>query len=317
MPGARGVYPLAIPPVTKPGIHVSSADPAVAAAVLPWAAALELDPPAPVTLEIVVGTPGPDPGAAPTFSQPHLSLWTDQQGARLTWDGAPVEALLPGIERRARVTLSPAALNRLDDCCRIFLLGVVILLLRRVGWHHVHAATAIDPKGRGWLFAGNAMAGKSTTAAWCATRGWAVGTDDTAFLAAAGSRVEVVAARGPLALRDGGKALLSRPDGTPLPSRGKTGYRPEDLGGHWAPRIRPDIIAFSAVGTGATETGPISPRETLAALVRWSAWVLFEPSLADEHLGLLSTLAGQTRSLRLTLGPDLFAPGDRLMELVP
>jgi len=305
--------------VTPSALRLSCGDPAVAAAVRAWLDALTLEPPAPVTLEISVGRPAADPPRAPTFAQPHLSLWTDARGARLTWDGAPAEAVLPGVEPVARVTLSAQAVDRLDDCCRIFLLGVVILLLRRVGWHHVHAATAVDPNGRGWLFAGNALAGKSTTAAWCATRGWAVGTDDTAFLASAADNVDVVAARGPLALRDGGNALLSRADGTPLPSRGKTGYRPEDLGGRWVPRVRPEIVAFASVGAagGGTAIGSIGARETLAALVRWSAWVLFEPSLADEHLGLLARLAAQARSLRLTLGPDLFAPGDRLMELVP
>jgi len=305
--------------VTPSAIRLSCDDPAVATTVRRWLDALALQPPAPVTIDIAVGAPAEDPPDPPTFAQPHLSLWTDARGARLSWDGAPAQALLPGVDPVARVTLSPGAVDRLDDCCRIFLLGVVILLVRRVGWHHVHAATAVDPKGRGWLFAGNALAGKSTTAAWCATRGWAVGTDDTAFLTSEGGGVHVVAARGPLALRDGGNALLSRADGTPLPSRGKTGYRPEDLGGRWASRVRPEIIAFSSVGAGGAPTalGAVGARETLAALVRWSAWVLFEPALADEHLALLARLAAQARSLRLTLGPDLFAPGDRLMELVP
>ena len=301
------------------GIALQCPDPGVAAVIAPWLAALALDPPVPLSLEVCVGTPAPNPGHAAAFRQPNLSLWVADDATRLTWDAAPAFAVLPGVEPRAMVTLSPLAVARLDECCRIFLTGVVILLLRRAGWHHVHAATAIDPKGRGWLFTGNAHAGKSTTAAWCATRGWSVGTDDTAFLAPGTGGVEVVAARGPLALREGGRALLARAGGTEIRGRGKTAWHPEDLGGRWTSRVRPEIIAFPSVGAKGTGTAvaPVAPRETLAALVRWSAWVLFEPALADAHLALLSALAGQARSLRLSLDLDLFSPGDLLMDLVP
>jgi len=50
--------------------------------------------------------------------------------------------------------------------------------------------------------------------------------------------------------------------------------------------------------------------------VRWSAWVTLEADLAQAHLDLLGALAGQARSFRLTLGPDLFCGRDLLQGMV-
>lgn len=315
---ARSFSPTHSPMTSAPSpVEVACSDPETRAALQAWLDATRLVPPGHVRLEVSIEIPEPSPPVPPTFHQPEVAIWSDAQGVRIVWEHAPAMAYLRSGEAVARVTLSPEALRHLDRCTRTFLVTVLIFLLRRAGWHHVHAATAIDPLGRGWLFAGNAQAGKSTTAAWCATRGWAVSTDDTAFLRGDGSGVEVVGMHGPIALREGGMALLRRVDGTPLPARRKTGYAPEELGGRWVDRVRPDRIIFPSVGQDTTTVEPIAPRDILAALVRWSAWVLLEPSLAQEHLELIARLARQAQSYRVTLGTDLFTHPDRLTELLP
>jgi hypothetical protein len=304
--------------MTAFSVHVDCSDAETRGALERWLEATRLAPPAPVRLEVTIGTPEPSPSGPPAFNQPEVAIWSDGAGVRIIWERAAAAAHLPSGQTVARVTLSPEAIRQLDLCTRTFLTTVLIFLLRRVGWHHVHAATAIDLGGRGWLFAGNAHAGKSTTAAWCATRGWAVSTDDTAFLwGGGGDRVEVVGMHAPIALREGGMALLRRVDGTPLPARQKTGYAPEELGGRWVDRIRPDRIIFPTIGRDTTMVEPITPRDTLAGLVRWSAWVLLEPTLAQEHLELIERLARQARSYRVVLGTDLFTHRDRLTELLP
>jgi hypothetical protein len=204
------------------------------------------------------------------------------------------------------MTLSPMARDRLDECLRTFGMTVLIFLLRRLGWHHVHAATAVDPRGRGWLLAGNTHAGKSTTTALLASRGWAVGSDDISFLAARGSEVVVHAFRSPIAVRPGGVTLLGRNGGASLESRDKTAYWPEDLGGTWQAVIRPEMLYFPTVGAERTAFEPLRPVQVLAELVRWSAWVVLEPALAQGHLDLINLLARQGRGYRLTLGRDLF-----------
>ena len=237
---------------------------------------------------------------------------------RLWWEVAPAFAELAPGAGVARVTLSPAATRQLALCTSSFLTTVLIFLLRRAGWHHVHAATAVDPaEGRGWLVAGNAAAGKSTTAALLATCGWGVGTDDLAFLTAGcEGRVTVAACRAPIALRAGGRQLLRRIGGIPLAERDKSAFWPEDLGGVWTPRVAPDVVVFPSIGHGRTTATPLGRREALTELVRWSAWVVLEPELAQPHFDLLGALARQARAFRVTLGRDLFDHPDRLAELV-
>jgi hypothetical protein len=276
-------------------------------------------PPVGLVLAVQIGEPSlPVDDESPVFRQPTVTIRSGSEsgGVSVLWDVAPAAAFIDRGATTANVTLSPAAAARLDLCARTFLMAVLVLLLRRAGWHHVHAATAIDPSDRGWLLAGNAEAGKSTTAALLASQGWWVGTDDTAFLVSGGERVSVMSFRAPIALRAGGMELLNQTGGRPLSDRRKAGYSPEDLGGVWAPHVEPDLIVFPTVGTDETRAVRVTPAQALAELVRWSAWVVLEPDLAQPHLDLLTRLARQARSYRVILGRDLFAQPGRLAELV-
>jgi len=285
-----------------------------------WLDHTGLQPPGGLTLDVRPGDTTPPADARPAFRQPGVVVRSGppEGGVRLWWDVAPAFAELAPGAAVARVTLSPAAIQRLDLCTENFLMTVLVFLLRRAGWHHVHAATAVDPAaGRGWLVAGDAAAGKSTTAALLATRGWGVGTDDLAFLTAGeAGQVTVAACRAPIALRVGGRRLLRLIGGTPRAERDKFTFWPEDLGGVWAPRVAPDVILFPSIGDGRTSATSLGRREALAELVRWSAWVVLEPELAQSHLDMLGALARQARAFRVTLGRDLFDHPDRLTKLV-
>jgi hypothetical protein len=295
----------------------------IAAAVRAWLAQGRLEPRSPITLAIQIGDPallGSDRRRA--FRQPGVVVRAGPPlgGVRIAWEAAPAVADLPPGATMARVVLSAAAAARIDECLRTFFLPVLVLLLRRAGWHHIHAAVALDRRERGWLIAGNAQAGKSTTAALLASCGWGVGTDDVSFLAGHGRGVSAIAYRTPIALRPGGHRLLGpvAAAGVLLPERRKVGYWPEELGGRWVARVEPEVILFTSVGSGGavTRAEPLAQREALIELIRWSAWVILEPELADEHLALLTALARQARSYRVTLGRDLFARPARLGELV-
>jgi len=279
-----------------------------------------LEPPGALTIAVTVGDPvAPQRDPRPVFRQPGVAIRTGPPlgGVHIWWDAAPASAVLGPAETRAHVTLSPAAVERFEECSRSFLMTVLIFLLRRTAWHHVHGATAIAPSGAGWLIAGNSHAGKSTTAALLASSGWPVGTDDIAFLApAAERRVAVMGFRSPIALRPGAQELLDRAGGIRLTKRQKVGYRPEDLGGEWVPRVEPAVILFTSVGDAETMATPLGGRETMVELVRWSAWVVLEPEIAQEHLDLIARLAAQARSYRVRLGRDLFERPERLAELV-
>lgn len=290
----------------------------IKAALEAWLTGLCLEVPTGLSLDVSESTEALPVLTEIVFEQPEVRFarGPEGRGLRMMWDEAPAIAEVPGDGTTASIQLSPGAVEKLELCTRTFLMAVLIVLLRRVGWYHLHAATAIDPEGRGWLVAGNAHAGKSTTAALLAASGWRVGTDDVAFLDRQGDRVIVHTCRAPIALRDGGRRLLARSGGVSLPDRGKTAYWPEDLGGVWAPLVDPEIVIFTAVGNARSSARPLDRRGALTELVRWSAWVMLEPDLAQDHLDVLTRLTGQARCYRVTLGRDLFARPNRLIELV-
>jgi hypothetical protein len=304
--------------MTATGLRVRCDDAGVRAGLVAWLDALRLDIPAPLTLDVTIGDVPPAEQSPPVFEQPEVRFYRGGggRGVWLAWDVAPAMAEVPHDSTTASVRLSPAAGHQLDRCTRTFLMAVVIVLARQAGWYHLHAATAIDPDGRGWLIAGNAHAGKSTTAALLAASGWRVGTDDAAFLELQDGRIVVHTCRARIALREGGRRLLARAGGVALKARNKVGYWPEDLGGVWTPRIDPEIIIFTTVGRARTHAEPLGRLAAATELVRWSAWVVLEPDLAQAHLDLLARLTQQARCFRVTLGRDLFARPNRLIELV-
>jgi hypothetical protein len=299
-------------------IAVHAADSAVQAALETWLTELRIAAPSGLALEVQVVNDVPPLDGERVFEQPEVGFLRGPHGAGLwvVWDEAPAVAEIPGGARTASIKLSHAAAAILNRSLSNFFMAVVIILLRRTGWYHLHAATAIDPSSRGWLFAGDANCGKSTTAALLAANGWRVGTDDAAFLETRDGRLIVHTCRAPIALRPGGRKLLARAGGVELPERGKVGYFPEDLGGVWTPLVSPEIVIFTSVGDDQTTGERIPSAAALAELVRWSAWVMLEPELAQDHLNALTRLSVQARCYRVTLGRDLFAQPNRLTELV-
>jgi hypothetical protein len=252
------------------------------------------------------------------FRQPALIFRADPDigTLRIEWTDAPAAAEIHPTLPQAELWLSRAALAQFEGAERNFLLVVLIFLLRRLGWYHVHGAALTDPQGRGWLIAGDSNCGKSTTTALLATRGWKIGTDDIGFLARRDNRIVSLGMRTPIALRASGLALLGDRRGVVMERRNKEGFWPEELGGSWSSVVIPEIIAFPKIGERTAVT-PSSPRAALAQLVKWSVWVLCEPAYAQEHLDVLGQVARQSRIYDLTLGPDLFDHPDMLEELIP
>jgi hypothetical protein len=299
-------------------IAVRCDDAAVRATLETWLAELRIAAPPGLAFDVALVPEIEVQNGERLFEQPEVVFLRgpNGRGLRIVWEEAPAVADLPGGATTASVRLTAVAAARLEQSLGNFFMAVVIILLRRAGWYHLHAATAIDPTSRGWLFAGNAHCGKSTTAALLAASGWQVGTDDAAFLESRDARVIVHTCRARIALRPGGRALLARAGGIDLPERGKVGYWPEDLGGVWTPLVSPEIVIFTTVGDDQTTGTRIPAAAALGELVRWSAWVMLEPDLAQDHLNALTRLTVQARCYRVTLGRDLFARPNRLTELV-
>ena len=299
-------------------IRVHCEQPALRHAAETWLTASRLLPSLPLDVNISVtdeAWAGED--RRQVLRQPLLTYYygAPDQYLRLVWrDGLGHAVVAPGATS-ADVAVVRSLAEQPETWLRPFLLAVVTALLRRVGWNHIHAATAVDPAGRGWLIAGDAGSGKSTTAALLARQGWGVGTDDTAFLVDGASPVEALAWREPIALREGGYDLLRLHGGLALPRRGKTGFFPEELGGRWVATVVPDVIAIAALHDGPTRLESLRATLAVADLLSWSLLFIVEPEGAQRHLELVTRLAAQARCYRLLLGRDIFAHRNLLMEL--
>ena len=301
-------------------MRVSCDDPALRLTVETWLAESRLVPPRPILLTItLVDGPWAEVDSRRCLRQPDLALYygPPDDCLRLVWRDGLGHAVIAARAGTAGVEITRAAARTPEGWLRPFLLLVVAALLRGAGWNHIHAATAVDPRGRGWLIAGDSNAGKSTTAALLASRGWSVGTDDTAFLAEGTSPVEVVGWHEPIALREGGYQLLGFRGGQRLERRRKTGFLPEELGGRWVERVVPGIIAIAAIHAGATSMEPLRPALAVADLLSWSLLFIVDADGAQRHLELVTRLAAQARCYRLRLGRDIFEHPDLLSGLVP
>ena len=300
-----------------PSYRLSCADPDVHRQLSNWLDGTRLVWPGEFTLRVTVGDVSPfAPDSRESFPQADVGI---QAGApldtvRLTWHDVSAEAEIHPSLPEADLWLSPRAVVNLPHGERSFLLVLLVFLMRRLGWYHVHGATLIDRQQRGWLIAGNSNCGKSTTTALMARNGWTVSTDDMAFVTRRGDRVVAMGVHSHIALRPGGQALLGAVNGIPLEARNKQGFWPEELGASWTPEVTPRIIAFPAIGERTSMTRA-RPRYALSNVIKWSHWVLYEPVFADEHLDVLGALAAQSACYDLTLGPDLFDRPQLLEEL--
>ena len=260
--------------------------------------------------------PDLEPDTREILRQPSVAIQAGPPSGtvRVQWERAPAVAVIHPTLPHAEIWLSPEARSTLAAAQRSFLLTILVFVLRRLGWYHVHGAALRDPTGRGWIVAGDSGSGKSTTAALLATKGWQISTDDIGFLVDRGSSVAALGFHSRIALRLGGRSLLGARGGLLLRQRNKEGFWPEELGGTWVPEVTPSVIAFPRLGE-RTGVVPLLPREVLSSLVKWSQWVMYEPLHAQEHLDALARVARQARCYDLTLGPDLFRNPDLLLEL--
>lgn len=311
-----------MPPV-PPEVTLRVRDPRLVALVREWLHDARLALPRSVTLsiDVVAALPFAAEDARDIFRQGRVLIRSGPplQSVTLDWEPRLGRALLAPGSTHAHVVVTEAALARENELLRSFLLDTMILLLRRVGLHHVHAAALVDPLGRGWLLAGTSGSGKSTTTALLARHGWTVGTDDIAFVMAgdAPTTAQIACWRERLALRDDAVAAVGSHGGTALESRRKLGWFPEELGAPWIARVAPSFLLFPGMDhPDVTSVTPVRARDAITRLMRWSPWVALEADLADEHLELLARLARQTRAFDVTLGRDVLANPDRLLELV-
>ncbi|MFN2316243.1 MAG: hypothetical protein ABR551_00160 [Gemmatimonadales bacterium] len=266
---------------------------------LPWPGELDL------TVHKVAEVPQvPDDREAHAIGSVTIQAGPPAGTVHLAWRKAPAVAVIHPTQPRAELWLTPSVFEPFARAVRSFLLVVLVFLLRRVGWHHVHGAALIDLTGAGWLLVAKTQSGKSTTTTVLASLGWQVATDDIGFMVEHGGRVQIAGFREPIALRRASADLLQPRGGVEDTARARRLMWPEEAGGGWVPFVVPERLLFPSVGD--TTTASLVPvADAVTRVLRSSAWLLFEPLRGQEHLDRLAQLATQCRCYAVTVGPDL------------
>jgi hypothetical protein len=177
-----------------------------------------------------------------------------------------------------------------------------IVRLRQRGRYFVHAAGAVDPYGRAWLLAGDSGCGKSTLAYALARSGWRILGDDGVLVSVSEEGVTAHGWHAPLEVSSALAPVF--PELREHASRA----RPSD------PRRRipmdvplareAPIAALLFVQQSECHVAtPLGPRDTLAALVRQSPWVILDDAYASAHLSALRRTAA-LRAFHLAHGPE-------------
>jgi hypothetical protein len=184
------------------------------------------------------------------------------------------------------------------------------MLLGRLGRALVHAAAIVAPDGRAWLLAGDARAGKSTTAVNLISAGWRFVSDDNGVLFRGMDGAPWVEGWPRLFHLDEGWEA-----GAPLHRRGEVDpharwpgqwVRTAPLAGLLFPRVEADR---------PTELAPLPAAEALAALMRQSPWLLADRACAAEVLSFLRE-ACERPAFSLRLGLDSYRDTARLLDVL-
>src|SRR5437667_7000632 len=250
------------------------------------------------------------PTDAPTLTLGRVAAWVkqDQERAAVVLRGAApssggVLSFDPG---RARLQVDPAqAADAAADLYSMLTVSAALLLASQ-GRALVHAAAVVAPDGGGWLLAGDARSGKSTTCATLASAGWGYLSDDQVVLTGCGDEVEVEGWLRPFHL-----------------DREASGERREvapaelGLGGGWRRTARLAGAIFPVVSPAEpTLLAPIAAADALARLVRQTPWLLACRRTAPGVLALL-TRAVRDGAFSLRLGSDTYRDAAILTPLMP
>ena len=242
------------------------------------------------------------PTDAPTLTLGRVAAWVDQERAAVVLRGAALSSggVLSLGAGRGRLQVDHARPPEAAADLYSMLTVSAALLLASQGRALVHAAAVVAPDGGGWLLAGDARSGKSTTCATLASAGWGYLSDDQVVLTGREDGIEVEGWLRPFHLD------------------GETGVRREvaaaelGLGGGWRRTASLAGAIFPTVSPAEpTLLTAIPPADALARLVRQTPWLLAQRATAPAVLALLArAVRGGVFSLRL--GSDTYRKPARL-----
>lgn len=255
-------------------------------------------------------TAGP-PDCAPSLQLGTVSASMSADGDRMFLRGSAGGAtgVIQLSDHRAEILAGRGAPAQLVSDLYSMLTISAAILLGRLGRALVHSAAVVAPGGGGWLLAGDAGSGKSTTCVNLISSAWDYISDD-----------QVVLYRGVASDAIG-------VEGWPRPFHVDVGWEEGELRG------RRRSMNPSEVGPGrwrrtATLSGTVFPEvvaeartrlerltgaDALSRLVRQTPWLLADRFSSERILALLVAVA-ERPAFRLRLGRDGYSDRDRLLD---
>ncbi len=198
----------------------------------------------------------------------------------------------------------------------------ILEVLRYFHLYPLHAAALESPDGAGFVFPANGYSGKTSITLLLACRGFRYLSDDTVFLRPHEGGVEVLPFRQHFHIPS--DLIPEIPRLKPFISRSpssephlKQSFPADQIfpGQSKDSLVNPGWIFFPALtGAGTSDIQHISSREALSILLPQSLEVMFNPDLAEDHLGSLRLLLGHARCFRLLSGKDIHKDSSRLLE---
>ena len=179
---------------------------------------------------------------------------------------------------------APASARR--DLARV---GAIVRLRER-GRYLLHAAGAVDPLGRAWLFSGDSGSGKSTLAYALARRGWRILGDDGVVVETAGATVIARAWRDPLMVSSALSAAFPEMQGREAEASVTDPRRRAPVSAPLADRAPVAAVIFVRRAP-VLSVEALSAVEALTALVRQSPWVILNDRHAPAHLAALRCIS--------------------------
>jgi hypothetical protein len=265
------------------------------------------------TIEVVRGEPfgRQPPQAEPTLEVGSAVAWVmpEDDGVLLQGSGGKREGLVDLTRLRATLRAGSEGSSAAGADLYSMLTVSAAMLLGRLGRALLHAAAVVTPAGKGWLLAGDARSGKSTTCVNLVQEGWDFLSDDQVVLYR-NATIDSLCIEGwprPFHVDEGWE------EGTPRERRLE--LDPFGLGtGEWRRTAVLGGALFPRVRAGEpTVLEPAAPADALAGLIRQSPWLLADPSTSERILGMLQA-AALGPAFKLFLGRDTFHDSERLLE---
>jgi len=267
-------------------------------------------------IRVAAGDPArlPPAAGAPVVRLGAGSVWVDDAAAtarlRCTGGSAGEVELARGAAALVPVPgdLAPDGVAAWDlfSMCTL----VSALLLGRMHRALVHAAAIVAPDGRAWLLAGDARAGKSTTAVNLLSAGWRFVSDDNGVLFRGADGAPWVEGWPRLFHLDEGWEA-----GAPLHRRGEVDPH-QRWPGQWVRTAPLAGLLFPRVAADRpTELAPLPAADALAALMRQSPWLLADRACAAEVLSFLREVC-ERPAFSLRLGLDSYRDTARLLDVL-